>query len=240
MNKFYLTLLGIFFILSCGESKIANPTTNENQHIVQDSNQNKVDTIKETGDKSTVIIDSIAINKQLKEDIQSYVATLLTDLKKQDISIVNSKYIHPNYGVTIIYQPGAGDATEWSQNITIDTNSINSMYTFLFERSLEIKKNKLIWLDNPLIFSCETEEFNKKGFFFKQLGKGDKTREGIMKSLALLNDTEYSQEELAKAEFEDKNTIRIMYTNTQFDIYLNKIENKWYITYLNFTNYCDA
>ncbi len=257
--KQHLILLSIIIIsISCtdknqseqefSESKVSSLTDIAKQQITTKYEDEMIkDTVELASEKLSELkregtVDSILINNEFKKEIIIEVAKIIDLLKNKDLKAINEKYIHPKYGITLITQPGVGDRTDWFSFIdtNIDNYESKRAYSYLFNDDLvEIKKSKLAWYNKQIKFSCETESFEKDGFFMSK-DLGGRSRHALLEQFKILYYQDYTEEEYQKAKFEDNNTIRVIDTQSFFDIYLNKIDGKWYVTYINAGDYCSA
>jgi hypothetical protein len=185
----------------------------------------KVDEVEDT---------SLILNNNLAEEdetIQSFLK--FYDAFTTSISTKNEKafnqFIYTNYGLYIIEAPGAMPVVSKIYNIS-KFKTINTTTKFFDLPFNEIKKQPL-YEELPTII-CDENSYNKLGCFVSE--------NNTLKESQLWGYSGLNEKEIQAIEFLTK-TIQITVVNTSnFTFYFSKIEDKWYLTFIDLRTPCTA
>lgn len=219
MKKIFLSLFALTLLAACGEKAATNavaptPKTETPTPAVAAA-PNEEETAK-------------AILKLLKDD---------------DIATINKDYIHPQFGFYNIYRMGVMDLFEHHLQLKsekdLDIKSLETTETPLLSGFSE-DKNIPELSRTDVEFDCGEMKWKKEGFFINNNLTYPSLPE-VMKRIETDREEKVSAQDKERAEFVQKNSVRVVSTNSDIIFYLTKIDGKWYITLVDrVTTDCSA
>lgn len=219
MKKLFLSLLALAILSACGEKAAMNtvaPTP-------------KTDTATPT----------VAAAPNEEETAKA----ILQLLKNDDIAAINKNYIHPQFGFYNIYRIGTSDLFKHHLQLKsekdLDIKSLETTETPLLGGFSE-DKNIPNLSRTDVEYDCSQMKWKKEGFFMSNNMTYPSLPE-VMKQYEILQEQKVSAQDKEKAEFVQKNSVRVVSTNSDIIFYLTKIDGKWYITLIDrVTTDCSA
>lgn len=217
MKKIFLSLFALTLLTACGEKAATNavaPTPKTETPAVAAA-PNEEETAKE----------------------------ILRLLKNDDIATINKNYIHPQFGFYNIYRLGTSDLFKHHLQLKsekdLDIKSLETTETPLLSGFSE-DKNIPELSRTDVEFDCGEMKWKKEGFFINNNLTYPSLPE-VMKQYEILQEQKVSAQDKEKAEFVQKNSVRVVATNSDIIFYLTKIDGKWYITLVDrVTTDCSA
>lgn len=215
MSRFLFFILTAFFALyisSCSNSKQEN-TDNE-------------------------ALDSIAALEQRPNELANELTETITRFVRaynsQDSQKTNA-VIHPETGLYVIYRPGAIDRYEHIDRLDFD-HPIPSV-----RKHASFENNYALTFESAPKFSCETEKWNKEGFFCDTTAHPN--RLGFLADfLNEHNESDISDEEIKQFhELEGESYQVILTTDEPLIFHVTRLGDGWYVTLLDRAyGSCDA
>lgn len=162
--------------------------------------------------------------------------------EKLDISIIEiikafdskdsdkiNQYIHPDYGLIVLFRRGVMDEFEKADKIDFKNPVPEYLPYFPFKLDLKIKYQTLPTHD------CDSENWNKIGLYC------DTTRRDNLLSKTALNLNEYRDENIPIKKIQDfkilesksRRIVLIDNEDGELIFYITLINNKWYLTILD-------
>lgn len=169
-------------------------------------------------------------------DLNSTIYEILSFCKEKNISQLNKKYIHPQYGIYEVFRIGTQDKVKHWKEIEIKTTALGTIYQVMTNLNQENVSEKVI--DYNVKFDCGTFEWDKEGMFITNKIIYPKISKIISNNQEIQN---YSKSSLEKINNIEKNSFRIVITESDIIFYLTRISNKYYITLIDrVTTDCSA
>ena len=173
-----------------------------------------------------------------RQNIEVAVETILSSIYKGNVEEINTKYIHPIYGLYDITRIGAMDNYSFLYSIPQEeTKDVFSLYQYLFS-SDNSKNITLIWED--VFFNCDDFSWDKNGVFVsKEHSYPSVTK--IMRNQEHFEEASFSDKAYKDINFIEENSIKVVDTENDLILFFTKIENKWYLTMVDrVTTDCSA
>lgn len=226
-KKFVFLCSVILFITACN----GNKSENDSKAIVL------VDSIIQD---STTLQDSLSAvdsTDSLEESFETVAQAVIEAYRKKDNAAMNT-YIAPEYGLYIIYRPGALD--EYVHVKAFDFNKpIPSYYTYH-----DIRSEKKVRFEKVPAFDCGSERWNKTGLYSDL-----KTRPNRLSMIATFMN-EILEKKITKKEIQHLKNLEsisrfIVLTGDEkhdpFVFQLSKKDGKWFLTLIDRAyGSCDA
>lgn len=199
---FLLCLIVAFFFQACNQTKT--------------NNEEKKDSVK------VDVVSGSLIDSTLEKTIYDFISAY-----ENKNSVEVNKFIHPDFGLAVIYRPGAMDRFSFTDSI--DFNKPIPEY-WAYE---SIKRDSSLRMAVLPEFDCGLEKWNKLGLFCDTA----KTPDELSKIMAFeleFDEAVYTQELQDKVKNLEKNSFRvIMTTESPLIFHVKKLDGKWYITTLD-------
>lgn len=162
-----------------------------------------------------------AQNKQQK--FEQAVTGIMECLAKDDLDAINKKYIHPTYELFVIYRVGVPDI--FYRSATLEKDSVYSS-PYFYTAGLQPAKRalKLAAVD----YDCNHERWSRNGFFYQQ--NVPEQLSNIVAFMKQYEGEDTEAETLEAIRVIEKNSYRIVDTESSVVFWLSWINNKWYLT----------
>ena len=169
---------------------------------------------------------------------QQGIAPILSTLYNGDVEELNTKYIHPTYGLHDLYRVGATDRIRVLFAIPDEeTKDSFTLYQQLFSSD---KTTTFSFQWKKVSFSCDNFSWNQEGVFLSE-EKVQPSPLNLIQGQDNRKDSNFTKEEYTKAAFIEEHSIKVIDTENDLILYCTKIEGKWYLTVVDrLTTDCSA
>lgn len=174
-----------------------------------------------------ILIPFVKIQAQ-SDNLENSIIELIKAFDSKDSDKIN-QYIHPDYGLIVLFRRGVMDEFEKTDKIDYKNPVPEYLPYFPFKLDLKIKYQTLPTYD------CGSEKWNKTGLYC------DTTKRDNLLSKTALNLNEYRDENIPNEIIQDFKSIeskshRIVLIDNEggeLIFYITLIDNKWYLTILD-------
>lgn len=174
-----------------------------------------------------ILIPFVKIQAQ-SDNLENSIIELIKAFDSKDSDKIN-QYIHPDYGLIVLFRRGVMDEFEKTDKIDYKNPVPEYLPYFPFKLDLKIKYQTLPTYD------CGSEKWNKTGLYC------DTTKRDNLLSKTALNLNEYRDENIPNETIQDFKSIeskshRIVLIDNEggeLIFYITLIDNKWYLTILD-------
>lgn len=182
--------------------------------------------------------DSVKINIDIPDtipDFKTMAENFINSFNKKD-SVALNKYIHPDYGIAVLDNPGAFHSlttfTTFSESGSQDA-IFNSQYL------LDMKIECNLEYGNIPKFSCDDNNWDKEGCFFTDNVKLNlvKIHDALIEYLLIEENTDYRT---SLIYIEDITKYGIYSTDSFIGFYFGYVNNQWYIFCIDKVSPCSA
>lgn len=170
----------------------------------------------------------------LSEDLTIRVNEIVKAMKENNIELINKKYIHPTFGFYNLYKIKSVNVFTFQNQIYNVKENKTEEISHLISR---VSKNKSIFKiqKEDTLFKCsplndEYYGWTKNGLFLN--GKTNTNLSSMMKKINDFQKEKYKKEDFHKANMIERMGYKVVMT-PEIIFYLNKIDNKWYITLID-------
>ena len=170
----------------------------------------------------------------ISEDLTIRVNEIVDAMKKNDIELINKKYIHPTFGFYNLYKIKSINVFTFQNQIYNVKEKKREEVSHLISR---VSKNKYIFKINKedTQFKCSPLNDAYYGWTKHGLFLNDKTNinlSSMMKKINAFEKEKYKKEDFHKVKMIEKMGYKVVLT-PEIIFYLNNIDNNWYITLID-------
>lgn len=162
------------------------------------------------------------------DKLDNSIIEIIKAFDSKDSNKIN-QYIHPDYGLIVLFRRGVMDEFEKTDKIDYKNPIPEYLPYFPFKLDLKIKYQTLPTHD------CDSEKWSKIGLYC------DTTKRDDLLSKTALNLNEYREEnipngtiqEFKRIESKSRRIVLIDNEDGELIFYITLIDNKWYLTILD-------
>ncbi len=162
------------------------------------------------------------------ETLKTVIRDILQLSADANVSEINEKYIHPEFGVYDVFRIGVPDTFE--QHSAIDfsfpTGQNFSRYPNLMEITETAIPKEVVTYN--AIFDCNEMVWDREGLFVTDSISYPRISE-ILKQ-AVFETSKFSKSFHKQVKHIEENSHRVVFTELDIVFYLTKIDEKWYLT----------
>lgn len=169
------------------------------------------------------LISGAVFGQSKQQKFEQTASEIMECLAKDDLTTINKKYIHPAYELFVVYRMGVPDI--FYRTATLEKDSVYSSPYFY---TAALKPGKRVLKLAAVDYDCNHERWSRNGFFYQQ--NVPKQLSDIVAFIKKYEGVETEAETLAVIRVIEKNSYRIVDTESSVVFWLSWINNKWYLT----------
>ncbi len=167
------------------------------------------------------------LKKTQTTELEFIITDILNLAHEKNINEINSKYIKKDFGIYDIHRIGVPDRFKLLNEIPGFTQEWS-----IYHAIVNVKTRNAKIKSENVQYSCDNSIWSNSGVFYDRNLKYPLLSE-IITYETLTEDEEFSVEEINKVKFIEKNSIRVVDTNSDLVFYLTNIDQKWYLTVID-------
>lgn len=171
------------------------------------------------------------IREPISEDLKLFIKNLMKTFSKHDIEQINKKFINPSFGFYNLYKVEGNEIFTFQKEIYNVVEDQTDELCHMISR-VESEAKDYVIIEQDIKFDCSPNDDTYYGWNGDGLYLSNKTKTLLSQMMLEANkyqENKYSIDELNKAYFIEKMAYKVILT-PDIIVYVNKIDNKWYIT----------